>query len=106
MRNPDLRGNSSFPAPSRCRYLIGDEVNAQVATSASYGEILQTIHFLHGPKVFGGRALSAIEDLDVSRLEEAIKLIEVRLNVHSGDLGVAAYVDTSESSSSISGSRP
>ncbi len=49
--------------------------------------------------------LSGIEDLDVSRLEEAIKLIEVGLKVLSGDLGVAAYVDPSESSSSISGSR-
>jgi len=77
-----------------------------VATSASYGEILHTIHFLHGPKVFVGRDLSGIEDLDVSRLEEAIKLIEVGLKVLSGDLGVAAYVDTSESSSSLSGSRP
>ena len=105
MRNPDLRVNSS-PAPSRCRCLIGDEVNAQVATSAAHGEILHTIHFLFGPKVFVGRDLSGIEDLDVSRLEEAIKLIEVGLKVLSGDLGVAAYVDTSESSSSISGSRP
>ena len=77
-----------------------------MATSASYGEILQTIHFLHGPKVFGGRDLSGIEDLDVSRLEEAIKLIEVGLKVLSGNLGVAAYVITSESSSSLSGSRP
>ena len=77
-----------------------------MATSASYGEILQTIHFLHGPKIFGGRDLSGIEDLDVSRLEEEIKLIEVRLKVLSGDLGVAAYVNTSESSSSLSGSRP
>ncbi len=77
-----------------------------MATSASYGEILQTTHFLHGPKVFGGRDLSGIEDLDGSRLEEAIKLIEVRLKVLSGNLGVAAYVITSESSSSLSGSRP
>ena len=77
-----------------------------MATSASYGEILQTIYFLHGPKVFGGRDLSGIEDLDGSRLEEEIKLIEVRLNVLSGNLGVAAYVNTSESSSSLSGSRP
>jgi riboflavin biosynthesis pyrimidine reductase len=78
---------------------------AQVATSALPAKILQTIHFLHGPKVFGGRGLSGIEDLDGSRLEEAIKLIEVRLKVLSGNLGVAAYVNTSESSSSISGSR-
>jgi len=77
-----------------------------VATSASYGEILQTIHFLHGPKIFGGKDLSGIEDLDGSRLEEEIKLIEVRLKVLSGNLGVAAYVNTSESSSSLSGSRP
>ena len=77
-----------------------------MATSASHGEILHTIHFLHGPKVFGGRDLSGIEDLDVSRLEEAIQLIEIDLKVLSGDLGVAAYVDPSESSSSISGPRP
>ncbi len=76
-----------------------------MATSASYGEILQTIHILHGPQVFGGRDLSGIEDLDVSRLEEEIKLIEVRLKVLSGNLGVAVYVNTSESSSSLSGSR-
>ncbi len=76
-----------------------------MATSASYGEILQTIHILRGPKVFGGRDLSGIEDLDGRRLEEAIKLIEVRLKVLSGDLGVAAYVNSSESSSSLSGSR-
>ncbi len=77
-----------------------------MATSASYGEILQTIHFLHGPKIFGGRDLPGIEDLDMSRLEEEIKLIEVRLKVLSGNLGVAAYVNTSEFSSSLSGSRP
>ena len=78
---------------------------AQVATSALPAEMVQTIHFLHGPKIFGGSGLSGIEDVGGSRLEETIKLIEVRLKVLSGDLGVAAYFDPSESSSSISGSR-
>ncbi len=35
----------------------------------------------------------------MSRLEEPIKLSEVRLKSLSGNLGVEAYVDTSESSS-------
>ena len=54
---------------------------------------------------FGGSGLSGIEDLGVSRLEEAIELSEVGLRYLSGDLGVEAYLDPSESSSSISGPR-
>lgn len=75
------------------------EGGAQVAASALHAGIIQKIHFFYGPKILGGSGLSGIEDLGVSRLEEAIKLREVRLKRLAGDFGVEAYVDTSESSS-------
>ena len=75
------------------------EGGAQIADSALHAGMVQKIHFFYGPKILGGSGLSGIEGLGVGRLEEAIKLSEVRLKHLSGDFGVEAYVDTSESSS-------
>ena len=69
------------------------EGGAQVAASALQAGIVQKIHFFYGPRIVGGSGLSGIEDLGVKRLEEAIKLSEVRLKHLSGDFGVEAYVD-------------
>lgn len=82
------------------------EGGAQIAASALHAGMVQKIHFFYGPKILGGSGLSGIADLGVGRLEEAIKLREVRLKRLAGDFAVEGYVDTSEFPSSISGPGP